>query len=459
MQFPVADLRKGLALSSCGIRIDEYDDVTARLEWRGQKLRITRSDDIASTQVELVGEVATDATLPNVEQLQLPMDVQQALANPLPRLPYEEDEFGVPTSLPASPPGVHVDALLLSKILAVSQASETISITSQGNTQRIDTDTGSYYSLVPPPYSKLHTPQSLPFTAATLYEVGDATKTTAPFAGDPKKLLDCFILTLYGGKAWLGRSTSHDCMAAYELVGDPPKLDNDQVDHVLLRSELARLFSRLDEFTPWTLSLSVHIQQPWAHHEIKIEGWDVRSTTPLHRTLADRPGNIAEWMDATPDFEFDVPIEETVRACEAAKLIAGYAPPTAATRDTSEIAVPYDGATEEKPKAKKYITLGLDENSDGLVISGHGWRYDRTAARVPYMRHPNWDDIRNWLRMDSGEITVPADLLLAAVSSADVERDSSLTFSGRYIGTTGAVTVSTGRAFFVLPTSPEIASD
>lgn len=449
MRFSVGDLRKGLALASCGIRIDEYDDTTARLEWQGKKLCITRSDDIASTRAELVGEPVVTQLLPDMpEQPRLPMDMLQALANPVPQLD--------PMASPAATPSTHVDALLLSKILSVTPPDEDIAITQQDNAQQIETESGNYYTLIPPPSSKLRAPQTLPFDTASLYEVGDAVKATAAFSGDPKKLLDCLILTVHGGKVWIGRSMADDCVAAYELVGDTPPM-RDGVNRALFRPEMERLLSRLDEFTPWHLSLD--LLGNWAHHEIEIDGWEITSTTPLHRVLEHSPGDITQWMTASPEFEFTVPVEMTVQACQAAKMLAVYTPPTAATRDTSDIAVPYEGAADEKPKAKKYVTLGFSENRSSLIMSGHGWRYDRTAAEIPFLKAPDHGGIESWFRQGATETTVSADLLWAAVSAANPEDDSYIHFSICRNDNTDTVIVRTRNGWFVMPTHPEWNSE
>lgn len=442
--FPARDLALGLRLSSGGIRPREYDDWCAELYCDDRALRVVRCDGTAATEAELLfaRQRANNAT--SERQMVLSAEMAELLEPPLPFSDSEPAGAGAGC--------VHVDAVLLGRVLGTT-GGDVVNCSPYEAGQRIASADGSYYTLIPPPSSKIRSPGTLPFGSSKLRWLQAAVKATAGFEGTAKEQTDQIILTVAGGQVWLSRGCEHAAVAAWQLEtdGNTPLPDGRRL---LLRAELAEMFSLLDEDEEAELRIDLSGD---VHMEIPAGDWQVRSVSPPDPAGAVALPRIEDWMAAPPKLEWTAEGGQFSAAAEAAAAVAGYAPRTAATSDASALSVPYAGAETEKPAARQIARLRLKPGSGGMTIASDGWRYDRAACPVAGCSLFPDDAIRQYFADEKGgEITVPSKLLRIAARHAAAGQAVNL--SVRETGNTEAVVVRPcQRSWFVLPAYPEIA--
>lgn len=455
MDFPAGELREGLTLAAGGIRVAEYDDTTALLENDGRTLRVTRSDDHAACVAEKPLGADGEGLLECEGQLELRMGVAEMLLPPTPTVePGEPDQ-----QADGSGGGVHVDALLMERVLAAAgngNPGAAIEITATADGQKMTTNAGTYHTLIPPPRKKLRTPDTLPFGAARLSHVPEAVKATAAYAGTRKNGTDQIVITVTAGEeVWLSRgSAEHPAVAGRKLDGTPPVPAGRRL---LLRGELAPLLSRMDasgEFLVWVDTAGM------IRGEMPTRGWDVRYAAPPDLTGSLTPPRLEDWLEAETTLSCVVEAGRYASAVASACAMAGYAPPTASTRDMSPIATPYEGAGDVKPAPRELLRLAFGADDAGVVVAGHGWRYDRTATPVRYLTPPPPGQITGCFAAEQGEITVEPKLAASAAAAAG-RSGGLVSLSLRETGNVTALVVQPCEQplVFVMPINPDIGDD
>lgn len=438
--LPVNSLKTGLILASGGIRVREYDDMTAKLVRTDKSITITRSDDHASTEVSIP---LADSEIP--EQGVLPLSVLTALEPPTPEVPEEDADTS------GGDYEVCVDANLMFRILPKKMDAEhTVSISPHHNTQRVSLSNGSYCSFISPPNKKIRFPNSLPFGATELHGVAQALRATAGFAGQRKDATDQIIITVTEEeKIWLSRGSGVAQVAGHLISGDPPVNIGRRV---LLRSELSKLFAKENGDG---LGFSLDINTGKIYGELNPKDYKVRYATTPDIAGSVSPPRIEKWLSAEPSISFSVPGDRFKSGCISACAVAGYAPSTAETRDISPISSPYEDAHTEKPVAQKLCRMSFKDSSDRVILSSHGWRYDRAATVLPFIEKPVEDSVSQYFPQDEWEITVSSTLL--AVTAASVCEDSDVRISMRTVDNVeGMMIEPSDSSCFVLPAYPEI---
>lgn len=438
--YPASLLRQGLRLSAGGIRVREYDDMTALLELNGPNLTVTRSDDHAATTAEMtLSEIPPECE----GQLNLSLGLAGMLTPPTP---------AGSEPITSADGESYVDARLMERILTPAAAGETVEITHSGEAQTVATSQGSYHTLVPPPFKKLRTPDTLPFGSTRLGGIGQAYKNTAAFAGARKDETDHIVLTVTEDQqVWMSRGAGLGMLAGQKLEGNPPVSAGSRL---LLRGELGGLLSQIEEGSLLTVSVDVHTGAIYG--EIPARGWTVRYVSPPDLAGAEPPPRVEDWLNADENMGCVVSADVFAPAVASACAMAGYAPPTASTRDSSVTAIPFEGAADHKPEAKKLVKLSFHTDTRSMVVSSQGWRYDRTATEIGYQTPPAEGQIETCFGDETGEIT--AEPKLIAVAAAAAEPETQIRLSLRSVDNIeGLVVEPSNRCVFVMPVNPEMS--
>jgi len=439
VEFPADRLRQGLRLAGGGIRVAEYDDTTALLENDGRTLRVTRSDDHAACVAETA--LAGQELLGGEEQMVLSLGVAEMLVPPTP------EAAGNPVG------GVHADALLLERVLAAERdAAAAVEIAATEDGQRVSTLAGTWHTLVPPPAKKLRAPNTLPFGASRLGGVAEAVKSTVVYAGSRKDGADQIVVTVADDRrVWLSRGgAAPGAVAGRQLSGEPPAGPGRRL---LLRSELFPLLALAGPAAVCQVSVD---DFGTIRVEVSTGGWNVRySSAPDLAGLA-VPPRVEEWLAAEVSLGCVVEAGRFASAVASACAMAGYSPPTATTRDLSAVAVPYEGAGEEKPAANKLVRFAFGPDPSAVVVASQGWRYDRTATPVGYLASPPPGQILDCFGAGTGEVTVDAKLIAAAAAAAG-SNPGKMGLSLREHGNQTALVVQPSpELVYVLPINPEL---